>query len=328
MTATLPSYEDVLKAAARLEGVAHRTPVLRSSTLDTRLGAQVFFKCENFQRIGAFKFRGGYNAIAALSEAQRRRGVVAFSSGNHAQAVALAAKLLGAPATIVMPADAPRAKKNATQEYGARVIEYDRATQDREQVARQFVERDGLSLIPPFDYADVIAGQGTAVKELLEEAGGLDALFVPVGGGGLISGSALSAHAISPDCQIFGVEPQAGNDAQQSFRSGAIVRIAQPSSIADGALTQALGQLTFPLIQRHVKDILTVTDAQLVQAMQFFAERMKIVVEPTGCLGAAAVMNEAVPLKGMRVGVLLSGGNVDLASYGAQLAASDRLPPT
>ncbi|MFT0547297.1 threo-3-hydroxy-L-aspartate ammonia-lyase [Allopusillimonas ginsengisoli] len=326
MTATLPDYEDVTKAAFRLEGVAHRTPVLRSSTLDARLGAQVFFKCENFQRIGAFKFRGGYNAIAALNDAQRRRGVVAFSSGNHAQAVALAARLLGAPATIVMPADAPRAKKNATQEYGARVVEYDRATQDREQVARQFVERDGLSLIPPFDYADVIAGQGTAVKELLEDAGGLDALFVPVGGGGLISGSVLSAHAISPDCQVFGVEPEAGNDAQQSFRSGAIVRIAQPQSIADGALTQALGQLTFTLIRRHVKDILTVTDAQLVQAMRFFAERMKIVVEPTGCLGAAAVMNEAASLKGMRVGVVLSGGNVDLASYGALLAQADNLP--
>lgn len=251
---------------------------------------------------------------------------MAFSSGNHAQAVALAARLLGAPATIVMPADAPRAKKNATQEYGARVVEYDRATQDREQVARQFVERDGLSLIPPFDYADVIAGQGTAVKELLEDAGGLDALFVPVGGGGLISGSVLSAHAISPDCQVFGVEPEAGNDAQQSFRSGAIVRIAQPQSIADGALTQALGQLTFTLIRRHVKDILTVTDAQLVQAMRFFAERMKIVVEPTGCLGAAAVMNEAASLKGMRVGVVLSGGNVDLASYGALLAQADNLP--
>lgn len=323
MTEILPDYEDVLKAASRLEGVAHRTPVLRSSTLDARLGAQVFFKCENLQRIGAFKFRGGYNAIAALSEAQQSRGVVAFSSGNHAQAIALAAKLLGAPATIVMPADAPRAKKIATQEYGARVVEYDRATQDREQVARQFVERDGLSLVPPFDYADVIAGQGTAVKELLEDVGGLDALFVPVGGGGLISGSVLSAHAINPDCLVYGVEPQAGNDGQQSLHSGAIVRIAPPDSIADGALTQALGQLTFPLIRRHVKDIFTVTDAQLVRAMQFFAERMKIVVEPTGCLGAAAVMDKAVSLKGMRVGVLLSGGNVDLSSFGARLAGNN-----
>jgi threonine dehydratase len=283
------------------------------------LGAQVFFKCENFQRIGAFKFRGGYNAVSRLSPRQREAGVVAFSSGNHAQAVALAARLQGVKATIVMPSDAPAAKKAATLGYGARVIDYDRLTQDREAVAAEYVEKEGLSLIPPFNHPDVIAGQGTAVKELLEDAGGLDALFIPLGGGGLLAGSLLSAHAIAPDCEVYGVEPMAGNDGQQSFRSGEIHRIPPPDSIADGALTQALGTLTFPIIRQDAKDILTVSDDQLKQAMRFFAQRMKIVVEPTGCLGAAAVLNELVPLRGKRVGVLLSGGNVDLASYGSIL---------
>jgi threonine dehydratase len=320
MSNQLPSYEDVERAARVLNDIAHRTPVLRSQTLDDRLGAQVFFKCENLQRIGAFKFRGGYNAVSRLSPRQREAGVVAFSSGNHAQAVALAARLQGVKATIVMPTDAPAAKKAATLGYGARVIEYDRLTQDRETVAGEYVEKEGLTLIPPFNHPDVIAGQGTAVKELLEDAGGLDALFVPLGGGGLLAGSLLSAHAISPDCEVYGVEPQAGNDGQQSFRSGEIHRIAPPASIADGALTQALGTLTFPIIRQHAKDILTVSDEQLKQAMRYFAERMKIVVEPTGCLGAAAVMNELVPLRGKRVGVLLSGGNVDLASYGGYLS--------
>ncbi len=319
MNPVLPVYDDVVRASHTLKGIAHRTPVLTSRMLNDRLGAQVFFKCENQQRMGAFKFRGGYNALANLSDQQRKAGVVAFSSGNHAQAVALAAKLLGIAATIVMPSDAPRAKKAATLAYGARVVDYDRATQDREGIARGLVEQEGLTLIPPFDYADVIAGQGTAVKELLEDTGGLDALFVPLGGGGLLAGSLLSAQAICPGCAVYGVEPEAGSDGQQSLRKGSVVRIAQPSSIADGALTQALGSLTFPIIRQHVRDLLTVTDAQLVQAMQFFAERMKIVVEPTGCLGAAAVFNAAVPLKGQRVGVVLSGGNVDLADYGRLL---------
>ncbi|HWL27365.1 MAG TPA: threo-3-hydroxy-L-aspartate ammonia-lyase [Burkholderiaceae bacterium] len=319
MSIQLPSYEDVERAASALGDKAHRTPVMRSQTLDDRLGAQVFFKCENFQRIGAFKFRGGYNAVSRLSPRQREAGVVAFSSGNHAQAVALAARLQGVKATIVMPSDAPAAKKAATLGYGARVIDYDRLTQDREAVAAEYVEKEGLSLIPPFNHPDVIAGQGTAVKELLEDAGGLDALFIPLGGGGLLAGSLLSAHAIAPDCEVYGVEPMAGNDGQQSFRSGEIHRIPPPDSIADGALTQALGTLTFPIIRQHAKDILTVSDDQLKQAMRFFAQRMKIVVEPTGCLGAAAVLNELVPLRGKRVGVLLSGGNVDLASYGSIL---------
>ncbi len=321
MNHALPTYDDVARAAQTLNGVAHRTPVLTSGSLNERLGAQVFFKCENLQRVGAFKFRGGYNAVSRLSAEQRKAGVVAFSSGNHAQAVALASRLLGVSATIVMPLDAPAAKKAATEGYGARVVSYDRMTQDREEVARELVQRDGLTLIPPFDHPDVIAGQGTAVKELLEDAGGLDALFIPLGGGGLLSGSLLAAHAINPDCEVYGVEPEAGNDAQQSLEHGAIVRIPPPNSIADGALTQALGKLTFPLIRQYAKGVLTVSDAQLIDAMRFFAERMKIVVEPTGCLGAAAAFNHAVPIRGKRVGVLLSGGNVDLASYGRFLQA-------
>jgi threonine dehydratase len=319
MTVALPTYDDVLRASETLRGVAHRTPVLTSRTLDERLGAQVFFKCENLQRMGAFKFRGGYNALANLDVSQRKAGVVAFSSGNHAQAVALAAKLLGISATIVMPTDAPRAKKAATEGYGARVVEYDRATQDREEVARGIMEKEGLTLIPPFNHPHVIAGQGTAAKELLEEVGGLDVLLTPLGGGGLLAGSLLSAAAISPDCAVYGVEPEAGADGQASLRTGSIVKIGPPDSIADGALTQALGSLTFPIIQRHAKGILTVNDRELVEAMRFFAERMKIVVEPTGCLGAAAVMGQQIPIKGMRVGVLLSGGNVDLAAYGKLL---------
>lgn len=315
MTLRLPVYDDVVAASKTLDVVAYRTPVLTSQTINARLDAQVFFKCENFQRIGAFKFRGGYNAVAKLSAAQRKAGVVAFSSGNHAQAIALACQLLDVAATIVMPHDAPAAKKAATLGYGARVVSYDRHTEDREEIARSLVQEQGLTLIPPFDHPDVIAGQGTAVKELLEEVGGLDALFIPLGGGGLLSGSLLAAHAISPDCAVYGVEPQAGNDGQQSFRKGKVVRIAPPDSIADGALTMGLGKLTFPIIKQHARDILTVSDPQLIQAMQFFAERMKMVVEPTGCLGAAAVFNEVVPVKGKRVGVLLSGGNVDLSAY-------------
>lgn len=322
MSASLPAYDDVVQASTTLQGVAHHTPVLTSRTLDAQLGAQVFFKCENYQRIGAFKFRGGYNALSKLSSDQRKAGVVAFSSGNHAQAISLAAKLLGIQATIVMPQDAPAAKKAATRGYGATVVEYDRQTQDREAIARGLQEERGLTLIPPFNHPDVIAGQGTAVKELLEETGGLDALFVPMGGGGLLAGSLLSAHAISPDCAVYGVEPEAGADGQASFRSGDIVHIDPPHSIADGALTQALGSLTFPIIRRHARDILTVSDPQLLDVLRFFAERMKMVVEPTGCLGAAAVFHEAVPVRGKRIGVLISGGNVDMNAYAGYIRAS------
>jgi len=321
MSLMLPDYDDVARAADVLRGVAHRTPVLTSSWLDARLGARVYFKCENFQRIGAFKFRGAYNAISGLTQAQQRAGVVAYSSGNHAQAVALAARMSGVKAVIVMPSDAPAAKLAATRDYGADVIQYERLTQSREAIAQAYVERQGMSLIPPFDHPGVIAGQGTAVRELIEDAGTLDRLYVPLGGGGLLSGSLLSAAALSPGCAVYGVEPETANDAQQSLAQGHIVRIAPPHSIADGALTAALGQLTFPIIRREAAGVLTVSDEQLARAMRFFAQRMKIVVEPTGCLGAAAVLEQPEPdFKGLRIGVLLSGGNVDLDVYARLLA--------
>ena len=318
----LPTYQDVVDAAARLEGHAHRTPVLRSSTTDTRWGAEFFFKCENFQRMGAFKFRGAFNALSKFDAAQKKAGAIAFSSGNHAQAVALSARILGMPAVIVMPRDAPAAKLAATREYGAEVIPYDRFTEDREAVTRKIAAERGMTLIPPYDHPDVIAGQGTAARELFEETGPLDALFVCLGGGGLTSGSALSARALSPQAKVYGVEPEAGNDGQQSLRAGHIVHIDTPKTIADGAQTQHLGEYTFGIIRRHVDDILTVSDAQLVESMRFFAERMKMVVEPTGCLAfaAACTMAESGGLKGQRVGVIVSGGNVDLARYAALLA--------
>ena len=318
---TLPvTYADVAAAAKRIEGAAHRTPVLTSTTADALTGAQIFFKPENLQRMGAFKFRGAYNAIARLDAGARKRGVLAFSSGNHAQAMALAGRLLGVTATIVMPSDAPAIKLAATRGYGAEVITYDRMTEDREALAKKIAAERGLTLVPPYDHADVIAGQGTAAKELIEDAGALDYLFVCVGGGGLISGCALAAHALSPDCKVIGVEPEAGNDVQQSFRSGSIVKIPVPKTIADGAQTQFPGQLTFPIIQALVADILTVSDAALIEAMKFFAARMKIVVEPTGCLGAAAVFGKQIDLAGKRVGVILSGGNVDPAALARYLA--------
>lgn len=313
--ASLPTYEDVAQAAERILGAAHRTPVLTSRTVNEEFGAEVFFKCENMQRMGAFKFRGGYNALAKFSPEQRRAGVVAFSSGNHAQAVALSARILGMPATIVMPQDAPAAKVAATRGYGATVVTYDRYTEDREQIGRELAEKHGLTLVPPYDHADVIAGQGTAAKELFEEVGPLDAFFVCLGGGGLLSGSALATRALSPGCMLYGVEPEAGNDGQQSFRTGEIVHIDTPRTIADGAQTQHLGQLTFPIIRRDVNDILTVSDEELVACMRFFAERMKIVVEPTGCLGFAAARRMKDQLKGKKVGVLISGGNIDLGRF-------------
>ena len=318
---SLPTYADVAAAAGRIKGHAHHTPVLRSSTMDQRLGAQVFFKCENFQRMGAFKFRGAFNALSRFDAAQRMAGAIAFSSGNHAQAIALSARLLGIPAVILMPADAPQAKIDATRGYGGEVILFDRFKQDREVLTREIAAQRGMTLIPPFDHADVIAGQGTAAKELFEEVGALDYLFVCMGGGGLLSGSALSARALSAHCAVLGVEPEAGNDGQQSFRSGAIVHIPTPTTIADGAQTQAVGELTFAIIRRDVQDVLTVSDAQLVQAMRFYAERMKMIVEPTGCLSLAAVCHAGLPLQGKRVGVIVSGGNVDLLRF-AQLVGA------
>jgi len=322
MSSVLPTYDDVAAAAVRLQGHAHRTPVLRSTTANALLGgAQVFFKCENFQRMGAFKFRGAFNALSRFGAAQRRAGVVAYSSGNHAQAVALAARILGMPATIVMPHDAPAAKLAATRGYGAEVVLYDRVSEDREAIGRRLAQERGLTLIPPYDHADVIAGQGTATKELIEEVGALDRLFVCLGGGGLLSGAALAVRALSPDCKLYGVEPEAGNDAQRSLASGRIVHIPTPQTIADGAQTQHVGELTFAIMRRDVDAIVTASDAQLVQAMGFYAERMKMVVEPTGALSWAGALHAGLGLlPGERVGILVSGGNVDLPRYAALLA--------
>jgi len=311
----LPTYADVVAAAARIQGHAHRTPVMTSRTANEVLGAQVYFKCENLQRMGAFKFRGAFNALSKFTPEQRRAGVVAFSSGNHAQAIALSAQLLDIPATIVMPHDAPAVKVAATKGYGASVVTYDRYVEDREQIGRDLADKHGLTLIPPYDHPDVIAGQGTAAKELFEEVGDLDAFFVCLGGGGLLSGSALTTRALSPECKLYGVEPEAGNDGQRSFRSGQIVHIDTPKTIADGAQTQHLGEITFPIIRRDVDDVLTATDAELVEGMRFMAARMKLVVEPTGCLGWAAALGMGKALQGQRVGVLISGGNVDLARF-------------
>lgn len=317
---TLPDYHDVAAAAERIAGYANKTPVMTSRTVNEEFGADVFFKCENFQRMGAFKFRGAMNALRQFTPEQRAAGVVAFSSGNHAQAIALSAKLLGIPATIIMPHDAPAAKVAATKGYGGHVVMYDRYTEDREKIGRDLAEKQGLTLIPPYDHPHVIAGQGTATKELIEEVGALDALFVCLDGGGLLSGSALAARHLSPDCLIYGVEPEAGNDGQQSFRSGKVVHIDTPKTIADGAQTQHLGQHTFPLIQKHVNDILTVSDDELIAAMKFIAERMKMVVEPTGCLGFAAARARKAGLRGKRIGIIISGGNVDINRYSEFLA--------
>jgi threonine dehydratase len=327
------TFDDVAVAAQRLAGHAHRTPVLTSRTADERTGARVFFKAENFQRMGAFKFRGAFNALAKFSPAQRERGVIAFSSGNHAQATALAARILGMPSVIVMPKDAPVAKLAATRGYqagqaGSEVVLYDRYTEDREAIGQRLAQERGMTLVPPYDHADVMAGQGTAALELVEQVaeldgGGLDALLVCVGGGGLISGCAVAATHLLPGIEVWGVEPEAGNDTQRSLAEGRIVHIDTPKTIADGAQTQHSGTLTFPVIQQLVRGIVTASDAQLVDAMRFFAERMKIVVEPTGCLGAAALMSRVAGLpnlRGRRVGVILSGGNVDVRRYAELLA--------
>jgi threonine dehydratase len=313
------TYADIEAAATRIEGIALRTPVLTSSSADAALGASVVFKCENFQRAGAFKFRGAYNAIASLSEAQRAKGVVAYSSGNHAQAMALASRLLATQATIIMPTDAPRVKVEGTKRYGGEVITYDRYTENREEIGQRLAAERGLALIPPYDHPMIIAGQGTAAKELIEEAGPLDRLFVPLGGGGLLAGAALAARQLSPGCKVIGVEPEAGDDGRRSFRAGRIIHMPAPRTIADGAATTHVGDANFPIIQALVDDIVTVSDPMLVDAMRFFAERMKIVVEPTGCLGAAALLSGAFHQPGERIGVIVSGGNVDLDRFASLL---------
>ncbi len=310
---TLPTFDDVESAARQLVGAANETPVVNSRTANRRTGADLFFKCENMQRGGAFKFRGAYNALSRLSRDERRRGVVTFSSGNHAQAIALAGQVLDIPRVIVMPSDAPSVKRIATEAYGGEVVLYDRDRQDREAIGRGLAEERGLTLIPPYDHAHIIAGQGTAARELFREAGALDFLFVPCGGGGLLSGSALAAMAMAPDCRVIGVEPAAGDDATRSFKSKTLQTVHNPKTVADGARTPSLGLLTFPLVLKYVSDMVTVDDPTLLQTMFFLWERMKLVVEPTGALGAAAAIEGTTALRGARVGVILSGGNVDLS---------------
>jgi threo-3-hydroxy-L-aspartate ammonia-lyase len=307
-------------AARQIAGVAHHTPVVTSRAVDERTGAQVFFKCENLQRAGAFKFRGAYNALSRLSLDERRRGVVAFSSGNHAQAVALAGQLLNIPRVIVMPVDAPAVKRDATAGYGAEIVLYDRERDDREAIGRRLAEERGLAMIPPYDHADVIAGQGTAARELFEETGPLDVLLAPCGGGGLLAGSALAASAMSPDCAVIGVEPATADDATRSFRSKQLQTVQNPQTVADGARTASLGSLTLPLVLQYVSDMTTVDDKALLATMFYLWERLKLIVEPTGALGAAAAFEGDVPIAGRRVGVILTGGNVDLSQVSTWLA--------
>jgi threonine dehydratase len=309
--ADLPTYDDVAAAAGRLRGVAHRTPVQTSATVDERTRARVFFKCENFQRMGAFKFRGAYNALSRLSPEQRARGVLTYSSGNHAQAVSLAGRLLGAPVTVVMPAAAPSVKVAATRGYGGEVVLYERGGPTREEIAARLASERGLIVIPPFDHADVVAGQGTTAMELLEEVGPLDLLLVPCGGGGLLSGCAIAARALAPRCRVVGVEPAAADDATRSFRTRVLQTVHDPDTIADGARTPSLGRITFPLVLKNVDDMVTVTDDALVSATLFLWNRLKLVVEPTGALAAAALLESVVSARDLRVGVVLSGGNVD-----------------
>jgi threonine dehydratase len=316
----LPGFDSVRDAAARLRGVAHRTPVLTSRTLDERAGARVFLKCENLQRAGAFKFRGAYNAVARLGDAERRAGVLTFSSGNHAQAVALTGRILGIRTAVVMPENAPAAKVEATRGYGAEVIPYDPASASREEIAARLREERGMTLIPPYDHPDVVAGQGTAALELLEETGPLDALLAPCGGGGLLSGTALAARGAAPGCRVVGVEPELADDATRSFRTGTLHRVHNPPTVADGLRTPSLGAVTFPLVRAHVDDMRTVSEAEIVEAMRFLWTRLKLVVEPSGAVPVAALLAGIPELRGALVGVIVSGGNVDLASACALFA--------
>jgi threonine dehydratase len=315
MTPPSISFDDVAAAHERIAPVVHRTPVMQSATANLRTGATLFFKCENLQRIGAFKIRGAYNAIAQFDRAQREGGVVTFSSGNHGQAIALAAQKLGVKAVVVMPHDAAEMKRAATQGYGGEVVGYDRYGEDPAEVVARIAQQRGMTFIPPFDHPHVMAGQGTLAKELVEDVGPLDMIVTPVGGGGLLSGCATAMRALCPQAEIVGVEPEAGNDGQQSLERGEIVRIATPQTIADAAQSRSLGRHTFAVLQQLGARIVTVADDELVEAMRFFAARMKLVVEPTGCLGAGAVFGGRLDVAGKRVGVVLSGGNVDLGRF-------------
>lgn len=305
------SFEDVISAAERLRGIANRTPVLTSRTLNEQTGYEVYFKCENFQRVGAFKFRGAYNALSRLSEAEKRRGVVTHSSGNHAQGIALAAKLLGIAVTIVMPTDAPAAKLAATRDYGAEIVLYDRQVRDRSEISAELSRKRNLTFIHPYDHPHVMAGQGTAALELLEDVPDLDVLVAPVGGGGLLSGCATAVKAINPDIVIFGVETKTSNDWWQSFQTGERVKIPPPETIADGIRTQQPGALTFPIVRENVAEILLVSDEQVVQMVKLLLMRLKILAEPTGAVAPAAVLQKMVGPPGAKIGVIISGGNID-----------------
>ena len=314
---------DIEAAAQRIKGHAHRTPVLTSSTVDRKTGGSLFFKCENFQRAGAFKFRGAYNALSKLSSDERRRGVLTFSSGNHAQAIALSGRLLSVPTVVVMPNDAPEVKVRATREYGAEVVLYDKREITREALGKKISDERGLITIPPYDHADVIAGQGTAALELFEETGPLDYFFLCVGGGGLVSGCAAAAAAISPGCKVIGVEPEAGDDATRSFKTKTLQTVTNPDTIADGARTPSLGKLTFPMVMAHVHDMMTVSDKELATTMFYLWERMKFLVEPTGALAATAALSGRIDLRGKKAGILISGGNVDIAAVPKLLAIAN-----
>jgi threonine dehydratase len=317
---TQPTFADVESAAHQIAGAAHHTPVATSRSVNARTGAEMFFKCENLQRAGAFKFRGAYNALSRLSADERRRGVVTFSSGNHAQAIALAGQLLDVPRVIVMPADAPAVKRLATEGYGGEIVLYDRECDDRETIGRRLAGERGLTVISPYDHPHIIAGAGTAARELFEEVGTLDLLLVPCGGGGLLSGSALAANGLAPECRVVGVEPAAGDDATRSFRSKLLETAHNPQTVADGARTTSLGSLTFPLMLQYVSDMTTIDDGPLLRTMFYLWERLKLIIEPTGALGAAAALERRVPVGGKRVGVILSGGNVDLSQISAWIA--------
>ncbi len=310
----MTTFDDVLSAAKRIEGVAHRTPVITSRLLDAACGNHILLKCENLQRAGAFKFRGAFNAIVRLDPEAKKRGVITYSSGNHAQAVALVCSMLEVRSTIVMPKDAPLAKLEAVRAYGAEIVLYDPAASWREEIAQRMAADRGSEIVPPFNHPDVIAGQGTAALELIQDAGDLDYLFVPCGGGGLLSGSAIVAKHLLGRCQVIGVEPLAGDDGTRSFHIGILQSVRNPDTIADGARTSSLGSLTFPLIRQHVDDMLAVPDDDLIEAMRFLWTRTKLIVEPTGVLGLAAVFGHRHPVLRARVGVILSGGNVDLSA--------------
>lgn len=309
-------FDKVLAAAQRIEGVAHRTPVMTSRLLNEVTGNAVFLKCENFQRMGAFKFRGAYNAVSALSPADRARGVLTYSSGNHAQAIALTGKLLGVATIVIMPSDAPAVKFAATQGYGATVVRYDKETTTREKVAAELTAKYGYTLIPPFDHEEVVAGQGTAAKELIEDIGSLDYVFSPCGGGGLLSGTAVSTKSLLPACRVIGVEPELADDAVRSFKSGELQTVHNPPTIADGLRTPSLGKITFPLVRKYVDDMVTVSEEEIISTMYYLWTRLKIVVEPSGAVSLAPLFHRKLPLAGQRVGVILSGGNVDVREVG------------